>query len=587
MSVHPTTGYAESVVRGEMRKNVCKYEYLACLRHLNDLKRQNSTEFPYVFDESRANGIFNWFKRCHHVRGPFQGKPIELLDWQLFDLGCSFGWVHGKTGARRFNLSFEERARGNVKSTEKSGECLYFLCADALYPPGKPESAIFESLPEVECAAVDREQAKRVWGDARAMAQVSPGISKMLAIKKHSMEHVKRGGHIRALSKDTKNKDGGAPCGVIIDEYHEHPTSEIRDTLKGGFGKRSQSFMRIITTAGKDSENSPAKKERDTAIKILEGLIADETYFVMIRELDENDDPHDEKNWQKPNPILRSKSVYAENLHREIKSEHDLAFGSGDPGKIREWMTKRVNRWQADSEEKYFTAELMEKWKELAITQEKFAALVYGSDVFVGADLSKSVDLTALGFVSNLADGRTAISAHGFIPSESVTRHEHTDRVPYRHWAKEKWCTITPGAVTDYKFLKVHMQDRLMEQNLTMREFCFDPYNATHLSQELREEYGDEAIIEIRQGVQTLSFPTKRFMEMVLQKQLVHDGNPLLTWCLSNAVEIADSNGNIKLSKKHKDDSQRIDLLAAVINALTRAIMSPTPGSGEIEVWNF
>ncbi|MCL2225800.1 MAG: terminase large subunit [Defluviitaleaceae bacterium] len=587
MSTHETTKYAQSVVRGSLRKKVCKYEYLACLRHINDLKRQKTSDFPYVFDETRANGIFNWFKRCHHVRGPFQGKSIELLDWQMFDIGCSFGWVHMDTGARRFNVSFEERARGNVKSTEKSGECLYFMCADAIYPPGKPEKAEFESLPEIECAAVDREQAKRVWGDARAMAQASPDIARMLTIKKHSIEHKKRGGHIRALSKDTKNKDGGAPCGVIVDEYHEHPTSEIRDTLKGGFGKRSQSFMRIITTAGKDSENSPAKKERDTAIKILEGIISDETYFVMIRELDEEDDPHDESNWLKPNPILRGESVYAQNLYREIKSEHDLAFGSGDPSKIREWMTKRVNRWQADSEEKYFTAELMDKWKGLAVPRDEFRKLIAGKEVFIGADLSKSIDLTATGFVVNLPDGRVAVSAHGFIPAEGATRHEHTDRVPYRHWEKDKWCTITPGAVTDYKFVKSHMQNTLHNIGLQMREFCYDSYNAVHLSQELREEYGDTSIVEIRQGVQTLSLPTKRFREMVMQGQIVHDGNPLLTWCLSNAVEVVDSNENIKLSKKYKSDSQRIDLLAAVMNAFTRAIMFPNTENFKLEVWHF
>jgi phage terminase large subunit-like protein len=59
---------------------------------------------------------------------------------------------------------------------------------------------------------------------------------------------------------------------------------------------------------------------------------------------------------------------------------------------------------------------------------------------------------------------------------------------------------------------------------------------------------------------------------MVLQGRIVHDGSPLLTWCLSNAIEVRDNNGNIKLSKKHKDDSQRIDLAAAIINALVRAL---------------
>jgi phage terminase large subunit-like protein len=70
-----------------------------------------------------------------------------------------------------------------------------------------------------------------------------------------------------------------------------------------------------------------------------------------------------------------------------------------------------------------------------------------------------------------------------------------------------------------------------------------------------------------------LSAATKYLRELVLQGRIVHDGSPLLTWCLSNAVEIVDSNGNIKLSKKHKDDSQRIDLIASIINAMARAML--------------
>ncbi|WP_284646759.1 hypothetical protein [Paenibacillus silviterrae] len=78
-------------------------EYLACERHLKDLQRQATADFPYVFDESRANRIFDWFEKCcRHVRGPFSGQLIELLPFQKFDLGCVFGWVHMDSGKRRF-----------------------------------------------------------------------------------------------------------------------------------------------------------------------------------------------------------------------------------------------------------------------------------------------------------------------------------------------------------------------------------------------------------------------------------------------------------------------------------------------------
>lgn len=571
-NIHPTTQYAIEIVTGQ--RKCCKREYQACKRHLDDLERQGTEEFPYVFDESRANRIFDWFERCcRHVRGPFSGQLIKLEPFQKFDKGCLFGWVHKDTGKRRFKKAFEMRARGNVKSTEMSGIALYGMCSDCVYPPGQPELKVYEDSPEVECAAVDKDQAKRVWGDAKAMGEKSPDILKRLRIKRTYIEHATRGGHLQPLSKDTKNKDGGAPCIVIIDEYHAHPTSEIHDVLFSGFGKRLQSLMDIITTAGTDAENSPAKKEYDICCKILDGEIIAEDYFVMIREIDKADDPHDESCWIKANPILQSDNEYSRELLSQIRREHNLAYGSNDPAKIREFLIKRCDRWVDDSENKYMSG-CMDQWKALAVSKEEFKKLSEKAEGWVGLDLSKTTDLTATAFVFWLPDGRLGVSAHGFMPEERATQHEHSDRIPYKAWAKDGWCTLTQGAVTDYSFIESYLKLMRSENSWKYKEFCYDPYNASHFIQSLCKEYREEQMIEVRQGIPTLSEPTKKFREMVLQGKVVHDGSPLLTWCLSNAVEISDSNGNIKLSKKYKDDTQRIDLAAAVIDALVRALVN-------------
>jgi len=572
--LHPTHRYAVEVVAGLIQP-VCKREWQACERHLRDLQRQGTDEFPYVFDETRANRIFDWFEKCcRHVRGPFSGQLIELLPFQKFDLGCVFGWVHKDTGKRRFTKAFNMRARGNVKSTEMSGIALYGLCGDCVYPPYDPSNKRYEESPEVECAAVDKEQAKRIWGDAKAMAEKSPDILKRLNVKRTYIEHKTRAGWIRPLSKDTKNKDSGAPCLIIIDEYHAHPTSEVADTLESGMGKRLQSLMYTITTAGEDAENSPCKREYDICCKILDGEIINENYFVMIRELDKGDDPHDKSLWVKPNPVLRYENEYSRELFAQIEREYNLAFGSGDPTKIRRWFIKRVNVWQADSENKYMSG-IMDKWKSLAVSRKEFLELIRGLEGWAGVDMSKRIDLSAAGHVFWLPDGRLAVTAHGFIPEESATKHEHTDRVPYKQWAKDGWCTLTPGSVTDYRYIANHLDEFEFDNGVKILEECYDPYNASHFMQE-REAAG-KTVVEIRQGVQTLSEPTKYFRELVLQGRVVHDGSPLLTWCLSNAVEVVDNNGNIKLSKKHKDDSQRIDLAAAVVNAMVRAMVNESP----------
>lgn len=545
---HPCTQYAEEIVSGS--RVAGRSEILACKRHLDDLQRQGTEGFPWVFSEERADRIYNWFHYCVHPKGPLAGKPIELEPFQKFDLGCIFGWVDAETGTRRFEKAYIQEARKNGKSTLMSGIALYLMAGDG------------EESPDVFCAAVDKEQARIIYRDAKTMAQKSPDIRKRLKIRDYEIGHISRGGQMRALSKDTKNKDGLNPSGAIIDEYHAHPTSEIYDLLWSAWGQRAQAIMVIITTAGLEVENSPCHAEYRYCKQILNGL-PNEKYFVMIRELDENDDEHNPAVWIKANPL---RAATPEGIER-IKTQHDEAFGSKNPEKIRTFRVKILNVWVHEQPNGYF-GELLKAWDEQAVSDEEFAELVRGREALVGLDLSKREDLTADGWVIPLEDGRIAVDAHGFIPSEAVVRHERTDRIPYRDWAAEGWVTITEGNITDYTAVETHIHDAEMDPHLVIHEICFDPYNATHFATIMGNQ--GYTCVEIRQGVRTLSEPTKLMRDLTAQGKVVHRKNPLLRWALSNARIEMDSNENIKLTKKNASDTERIDPAAATINALTR-----------------
>ena len=71
----------------------------------------------------------------------------------------------------------------------------------------------------------------------------------------------------------------------------------------------------------------------------------------------------------------------------------------------------------------------------------------------------------------------------------------------------------------------------------------------------------------------------KTFRELLLQDRVVIEENPLVLWCLQNAIEIQNNYGDLKLSKRHKDDSERIDPVAAMMNALARVLVKRSPGS--------
>lgn len=550
MVEHPCTKYAREAVEGKCVVGLS--ELAACERHLNDLNRQDSEHFPWVFNPEKANKIYRWFANCKHVEGPLAGTSIALLPFQLFDLGCIFGWVHKDTGYRRFEKAYIQEARKNAKTTILAGIALYLMVGDG------------EESPSVYCAAMDREQARILYRSSKAMALKSKDISKRLKIRNYAISHLTRGGEMRALSADTGNKDGLNPSGVIIDEYHAHVTSEIYDLLWSAWGQRAQGLMTIITTAGFDTDQNPCYKEYEYCKKVLNGVLTNERYFIIIRELDDDDDEHDPGNWIKANPL---RAATPEGLAR-LQEQHDEAYDSKDAVKIRNFRVKHLNVWVSESEDSYIGIYL-DRWNDLAVSRDEFIELTRGKPCNVGIDLSKKIDLTANAFIFWLEDeNKLAVTAHGFIPKEGVSRHEKTDRIPYPEWVKDGWITATEGDVTDYHQVQVHIQDAELANEWKIQEICFDPYNATHFANDMMND--GYTCIEVRQGVKTLSEPTKTFRELIISGRIVHDGSPLLTWCLANAVTETDSNENIKLSKRNATDTKRIDLLAASINAMVR-----------------
>jgi Phage terminase-like protein, large subunit len=561
-TIHPCTQYALDVVEGRLITG--HSEYLACKRHLDDLERQKDSDFPFRFDEEKANRVYDFFGYCNHIEGDPKliGTPIRLAPFQQFILGNIFGWVYKDTGYRRFEKAFILMGRKNAKSTLASGMSLYFMVGEK------------EESPKVYCAAVDREQAHVVFDIASAMAKKSPDIAKRLNIKRARIEHRTRGGVFMPWSKETKNKDAFNPSAAFVDEYHAHTTSMILDLLESARGHRPQYVIIIISTAGVNAEDSPCFKEYLYCKSILNGSNENDRYFIYICELDKDDDEHDPKVWVKANPLI---ATMPEGM-RILQNEHDEAFDSQDPSKIRTFRIKRLNRWVYDSDDGYAGA-LLEKWDDYSILPIKkstpaerraaFVKLTEGSVAIYGADLSKSIDLTADAFLFYLPDqDKIAFCAHGYLPEGAITRHEKTDKIPYRDWITDGWVSKTEGDVTDYEVIIDNLFDRAEKYHWIVLEVAYDPWNGTFFATSIAKK--GLTCVEIRQGVQTLSEPTKLFRTMVTQGKIVHDGSPLLKMAFANAKVITDNNGNIKLSKEDKDDRHRIDPLAALINAMVR-----------------
>ena len=544
--------YANDVIAGDVVS--CKKHKWACMRFLRDVEREGTEDFPFVFNEDAALRFFEWSNLFKHTKGVLRGKKIEMHEIQYFIFGNIYGWVHKDTGYRRFRKAYWQVGRKNAKSQS--------LACVASY-----ESMAFgENMAEVYIGATKTEQAKIVWNETDAMLAACKELKGKYTVSYGVIRHTKSRSIIKPLSKeDRKTGDGTNPQCGIIDEYHAHETDEIYNVIDSGMGARTQPLLMVITTAGSNINAPCYRIEYDFVAKLLnpDNPVELDSYFAMVNELDKDDegnlidDISDESVWEKANPIICSYPEGRASLRARL--EEALL----KPELMDDYLTKNMNVWINQREKSYMR---MEK---CALSGVDDMPDLKGLECTIGLDLSKKIDLTSVSFEFLLPDGRYAVLSHSFLPEDTLREKVATDKIPYDLWERQGWITVTPGAVVDYRFLQKYALDEVNKNNWTVKEVCYDDWSAGLISQELMDE-GFE-MIEVRQGIRTLSEPTKNFREEVYSKNVVHNRNPVLGWAIGNAVTRQDHNENIMLDK---DKSvQRIDPIASVINAHTRVYL--------------
>lgn len=563
--------YAKKIISGEYLAD--EPEILACKRFLNDLDRQNDDDFPYCYDTTRADRFFNFFSHCANIDA-VDGTFLQLAEFQYFDLGNIFGFVSKTSGARRFKEALIYQSRAQGKSTE-CGTCgNYVLTCDKIYPPYQPEKGHFELNPSIVTLAVDREQTKQVRGTAMEMARRSPFLKDQIDVKQTYIRGKKRGGEFVAVSKETGNLDGAKLNLIIADEWAAHKEEQRLNVLRGSFGKREQSLLLKITTAGDDAATKPAKNDYDRCLEILKDNIKDDTYFIMIRQLGEKDDPADFSLYEKCAPMLREKNDYAERLLAQIKDEYNKAFNGGSPQQKIEYLIKRTNRWQVASEEKFFQQEELDKLKKAQIPREGFYKLVQGHNTVVGYDASVEIDLTAQAYVFNLPDNKVGIDVHAFMPSGSLIKHKNTDKLPYEYYEEKDWLTLVDGDIIDDWEVMEYMCDYEKEHNLQIVGFSADRAFATQMLIALEmgrtPNHKTYSTMECPQTTAVLNEACLLIKKLNLDGRLVICENELLMKHFANAYAVYDKGGRVKISKKDKSSTFRIDLFAAILNALRR-----------------
>lgn len=555
--------YAKGAVADRYQRRHGKFVRLAAQRHLNDLKKSRRKDFGFRFSEWHANDVCDFIEKLPHVEGVWKNPNIVLEPFQIFILACVFGWRRKDNGYRRFTLVYEEVARKNAKSTKTAGISLYCLCCEG------------DVGPQVLTAATTFDQAKKVFYPAKRMVEKTPDLQDAFSITAwaKSITCADNGGYMQPIHAKSKTQDGHNPKLVTLDELHAHEDRGLYDVMRSSQGQQINPLFWQITTAGFNLEGI-CYEQRAFAIKVLQGEVEADHVFGIIFTLDRaidyspprklDDDPYDERNWIKANPLLASADSQALWIYLRNRATEARAGQEGD------FLTKNMNQWLGAAQA-WLNAK---KWATLAQPDLRLKDF-RGLDCYMGFDLSAVSDITAMCLAALDADNRLLIKTWFFVPEAALERTSQADRENvelYKKWRKAGKLFTCKDDMIDVEQVRRHAVR--IARVLGVKRMTGDQFNSLTFASQVNAELpgpDGQSLAQIMVKSAANVTPAAKDIEARVHASkkvmIAHDDNPVMNWMVGNAVVDRRVNGSILPKKAKAMSRQKIDGVDALINA--------------------
>ncbi len=558
--------YCTAVVEGTHPRPVGKLERQCVERHLRDLERAKADDgqpgaIRFV-EEWAVHAILFALRYIRHTKNQWIGKPFVLdrdTAWIAFLFWSIFGWARREPDGvfrRRFRVVYISIARKNGKTMIAAIIAAYFLLG------------LGEGTPEVYFFATKKDQAAIGFDQTADCIRQHRQLKrrcKIVDTKKLITVKTRLGGKCLAIGRDYKTADGFNPVLGVGDELHEHASRAGWDVVDSGMQARQEPMMVGITTAGDKAVGLWWDLDNDT-VRILDGVIDDDSHFGFIARLDADDDWTDYSVFGKANPNLGV-------TVKEQKIRDDLRKAENNPVHLASFKRKVLNLL-TESTAAWLPIHL---WDACASEKPIDWSRFEGMRVWSGIDISATTDYTAMVDVFfDEDDGTFYVRPTLWIPAEKAVERQQTDRVPVAAWVEQKWVNTTAGDSIDQDVIKYRAEK--LQEVYTVEELPADPHQAWKVVREL-EDAGFNAF-HFRQGFLSMG-PAIRETEILIRRgardlrpRLVHDGNPAMRWMIANCVIDKDPAGNKKFNKARSRD--RIDGPVAMVQAIVRAVVGNT-----------
>lgn len=453
---------------------------------------------------------------------------------------------HGADGFRTVRRAVLSIARKNGKSALIAALVLAHLVGPEAITNG-----------EIYSAANDREQAAQVFKVAAQMVRADDELSRLLRVvdSTKTIACYGNGSFYKAISAEAGTKHGLNPSFVIFDELAQAKSRELFDVLDTSMGARAEPLFVTISTQSHDPEH--------VLSKIIDyGLGGEDptTVVHLYAVPDDVPDIFDPAVWRLANPALgdfRSLTDF------EALAARAKAMPAEEPKFRNLYLNQRYSAATAlITRPDWLACKGEPEWQD-------------GEPVFLALDLASTTDLAALVMVS--ASNGDRVKAWTWKPDGYLEEHARRDfgagNRRYKEWADAGWLDTTPGRSIDPSFIAQTVAQ--IAGRFQVRGLAYDRWRVADFLRALEAE-GVEAsadedgaglrIVPWGQGFRDMAPAVDAFERAVIERRLEHDGNPVLSWCVANAVVVTDPAGNRKLDK---DKAKfRIDGAVALAMAL-------------------
>ena len=481
----------------------------------------------------------------------------------VFELAASvFGAYDPETGRRLITEWFVCVPKKNSKSSIAAAIMMTALVLNWR------QSAEFSVLaPTVEVA-------NNAFAPARDMVQRDDELDVLMHVQTHikTITHRESGAALKVLAADQNTVGGKKSVGTLVDELHlfgkmASAENMFREAL-GGLASRPEGFVIWLTTQSDEPPAGVFKQKLDYARDVRDGKIIDPSFVPVIfehpPEMVASGDALKLENMAMVNPNMGF-SVDQAFLEREYKKA-ELAGGETFRGfmakhaNVEIGMNLRNDRWPG-----------ADYWQKQARKVTLDSLLARCDVIDIGVDGGGLDDLLGLAVAGRDADTREWVCWMRAYAHPSVLERRKSEAARFQDFARDGDLMLVERVGDDLDDL-AQIAARI-EESGKLDKAGIDPAGVGGILDALVQAgVPQEKITGVSQGWR-LGGAIKTTERKLAEGGLVHDGSPMMAWCVGNAK--VEPRGNSILITKQASGFAKIDPLMALFNAISLLSLNP------------